>query len=300
MEKKDLVSIIVCSYNQGKYIKECLDSIKAQTYPNIQLIVADDASPDNSVQVFENWLSENNYPAITNFHQKNTGLATVLNECIELVEGKYVKIIAADDFLHPDSIQECVKKLESLGDDYGMVFSDTYAVDDNSNILPDIADYNKLGGVPPETFKKDLLIGNRIAALTVLMKKEALIKTGKYKSDLLIEDYYRWLKINALYSTAYVPRKLAYYRLHDSNISSARKERIDEECLYLQMIFDKKGDVKKIINHKIDQIYIKNKLSKFLLTQFKQYPYKNLKLKLAIKYSMSPKLYSFFSRKKEF
>ncbi|MET3535541.1 glycosyltransferase family 2 protein [Chryseobacterium limigenitum] len=296
MEKKDLVSIIVCSYNQGKYIKECLDSVKAQTYPNIQLIVADDASPDNSVQVFENWLSENNYPAITNFHQNNTGLATVLNECIELIEGKYVKIIAADDFLHPDSIQECVAKLESLGEDYGMVFSDTYAIDDNSNILPDIADYDKLGGVPPETFKKDLLIGNRIAALTVLMKKEALIKTGTYKSDLLIEDYYRWLKINALYSTAYVPRKLAYYRLHDSNISSARKERIDEECLYLQMLFDKKGDIKGIINYKIGKLYENNKLSDFLLNQFKEYPYKRRKLKLALQYKISAPLYKFLSK----
>ncbi|WP_164463267.1 glycosyltransferase family 2 protein [Chryseobacterium sp. G0201] len=296
MEKKDLVSIVVCSYNQGKYIKECLDSVKAQTYPNIQLIVADDASPDNSVQVFENWLSENNYPAITNFHQKNTGLATVLNECIELIEGKYVKIIAADDFLHPDSIQECVEKLESLGEDYGMVFSDTYAIDDNSNILPDIADYDKLGSVPPETFKKDLLIGNRIAALTVLMKKEALIKTGKYKSDLLIEDYYRWLKINALYSTAYVPRKLAYYRLHDSNISSARKERIDEECLYLQMIFDKNGDIKGIINYKIGKLYESNKLSDFLLTQFKEYPYKRRKLKLAVQYKIPAPLYKFLSK----
>jgi len=296
LKKKDLVSIVVCSYNQGKYIKECLDSVKAQTYPNIQLIVADDASPDNSVQVFQNWISENNYPAFTNFHQKNTGLATVLNECIKLIEGKYVKIIAADDFLHPDSIQECVEKLESLGEEYGMVFSDTYAIDNNSNILPDIADYDKLGGVPPETFKKDLLIGNRIAALTVLMKKEALIKNGKYKSDLLIEDYYRWLKINALYSTAYVPRKLAYYRLHDSNISSARKERIDEECLYLQMIFDKNGDIKGIINYKIGKLYESNKLSDFLLTQFKEYPYKRRKLKLAVQYKIPAPLYKFLSK----
>lgn len=296
MEKKDLVSIVVCSYNQGKYIKECLDSVKAQTYPNIQLIVADDASLDNSVQVFENWLLENNYPAITNFHQKNTGLATVLNECIELIEGKYVKFIAADDFLHPESIEECILKLESLDEKYGMVFTDTHAIDDNSNILPDIADYNKLGGVSPEVFKKELLLGNRIAALTVVMKKEALIKTGPYKADFIIEDYYRWLKINTLYHIAYIPRKLSYYRLHDLNISSAKKERIDEECLYLQMMFDKNGDMRRPINHKISKLYESNKLSDFLLNQFKQYPYKRRKLKLAIQYKISSKLYKFLSK----
>ena len=58
-----LVSIIVVSYNHSGYIKENLDSVKNQTYPNIQLIVADDASPDNSAEVFEQWLKDNNYPA---------------------------------------------------------------------------------------------------------------------------------------------------------------------------------------------------------------------------------------------
>lgn len=296
MEKKDLVSIIVCSYNQGKYIKECLDSIKVQTYPNIQLIVADDASQDNSVQVFENWLAENNYAASTNFHQKNTGLATVLNECIKLVEGKYVKIIAADDFLHPESIEECVAKLESLGEDYGMVYTDTYAINDQSNIIADIADYDTLGGIEPEIFKKELLLGNRIAALTVLMKKEALMKTGAYKADFIIEDYYRWLKISTLYHIAYVPRKLAYYRLHDSNISSSKKERIDEECLYLQMMFDKNGMLRRPINYKIGKLYESNKLSEFLLNQFKEYPYKRRKLKLAVQYKIPAQLYKFLNK----
>ena len=79
-----LVSIVVVSYNQGKYIKENLDSINSQTYDNIQLIVADDASKDTTVEVFDNWLLENNYSAEKNYHQKNTGLATILNECLKL------------------------------------------------------------------------------------------------------------------------------------------------------------------------------------------------------------------------
>ena len=61
MSTLPLVTIVVISYNQSKYIKENLDSIKAQTYLNIELIVADDASPDNSVEIFESWLKHNNY-----------------------------------------------------------------------------------------------------------------------------------------------------------------------------------------------------------------------------------------------
>ena len=140
--EKPLVSIVVVSYNHAHFLEENLNSIKAQTYPSIQLIVADDASKDNSIEVYENWLEKNNYPAIKNFHTKNTGLATTLNECIDLIEGKYVKFIAADDYLHPEAIEKCVNKLEELGNDYGMVFTDTWAINNKSEITKDIADYN--------------------------------------------------------------------------------------------------------------------------------------------------------------
>lgn len=58
-----LVTIVVVSYNHSKYIKENLNSVKHQTYKNIQLIVGDDASQDHSVKIFEQWLKENEYPA---------------------------------------------------------------------------------------------------------------------------------------------------------------------------------------------------------------------------------------------
>ena len=155
IQNKPLVTIVVISYNQGKYIRENLDSIKNQTYPNIELIVGDDASPDNSVEVFENWLKENNYPTTyKNYHTKNTGLATMLNECIEKANGKYIKLIAADDFLHPEAIEKCVEKLESLGEDYGMVFTDTFAINDHSNIISNIAENFAFGSNPIDNKNK--------------------------------------------------------------------------------------------------------------------------------------------------
>lgn len=132
-----LVSIIVVSYNHAKFIRENLDSIKAQTYSNIQLIVADDASSDNSIEIFDNWLFENSYSAVKNFHQKNTGFATILNECLKLATGKYLKIIAADDFLSKDSIRICVENLEKLGDEYAVYYGNMKVVDENSRQIED-------------------------------------------------------------------------------------------------------------------------------------------------------------------
>lgn len=296
--QQPLVSVIVVSYNHSKFIRENLDSIKSQTYPNIELIIADDASPDNSVEVFEAWLSENNYPAKKNFHKQNTGLATTLNECLEMVSGKYVKLIAADDYLHPESIEKCVKKLEELDEEYGMVFTDTYTIDNNSKIQKDFANFSEIGNVSPEQFSKDLISkGNRIAALTVLMKFEALKKTGKYDTKFIIEDYYRWLKINELYKIAYIDEKLTYYRLHDSNISKEKANRIEIETLILQITFDKTGIAKEKINNSLWNDFKNNKkIDKELISTYQTYPFRNKRLAFFLKYRFFYKIFSFISK----
>lgn len=292
-----LVSIVIVSYNQGKYIKENLDSIKAQTYPNIELIVADDASPDNSVEVFESWLTENNYSAKKNYHQQNTGLATVLNECIEFASGKYIKLIAADDFLHPEAIEKCVTKLEELGEEYGMVFTHTHTVNDNSSIIRDIADYDKLGNINPHIFRKELLKGNQIAALTVLMRTKVLKDTGKYDSQFIVEDYYRWLKIIEKYLITYIPEKLAYYRMHSENISKTKAKKIELETLQLQMIFDKKGIVKDRINWITRKYYFSGeKLPADYINTYNQYPFHTKRLYFAIKSKLPVSFYKFLNK----
>jgi len=135
------ISIICVSYNHSKYIIECLNSVKNQTYNNIELILADDASSDNSVEIFEKWLKENNFPVKKNFHTKNIGLVRTLNECIKLATGKYIKYLSCDDFLHPEFIEKGIKKLEELSDDYGMIFTDCYSINNSSEIVCDSASF---------------------------------------------------------------------------------------------------------------------------------------------------------------
>lgn len=297
MNNNPLVTIIVVSYKHSQYIRENLDSIKAQTYNNIQLIVADDASPDHSTAVMDAWLEEHQYPAEKNYHTVNTGLATVLNECIALAKGQYVKMIAADDFLHPEAIEKCVQHLENLGEDYGMVFTDTFAVDDASQIIQDIADYNTLGNVEPSYFKKELLKGNRIAALTVLIRYRVLKETGAYDNRFIVEDYYRWLKISEQYLIAYIPEKLAYYRQHDNNISKRKANRIEVEDLMLKLMFDKTGIAKDVINNKVYIIYMNHTQFGAELRQlYNHYPFRIKRLNIAIKYHLPVSLFRFISR----
>lgn len=271
-----LVSIIIISYNHSKYIVENLDSVKNQTYKNIELIVADDASQDNSVEVFDKWLQENNYPARKIYHQTNTGLAATLNECMELIRGEYVKFIAADDFLHPESIEKCVTKLESVGEDFGMVFTNMISVNEKSEPDAERFSVKDYSGFLPEHIRKTLLAGNCISAPSVLMRTEALKSTGKYDPNILTEDYDRWLRISEKYQIAYIPENLVYYRAHSSNISKAKAARIADEAFMLRMKSDKSGIIKREVDRHLAFLKYNNGLSAEVLQAYRNYTAKSV------------------------
>ncbi|AQX83615.1 glycosyltransferase [Elizabethkingia bruuniana] len=276
MNELPLVSIIVISYNQEAYIRENLDSIKSQSYANIELIVADDASEDNSRKIFEQWLTENNYVANRNFHSKNTGVVTILNECIEMATGEYIKIIAADDFLHENAIEKCISELENLGDDYGMIYTDAYTINEKSKIQADIMDCTALYNADSEKFYDLLVLRNRILALSVVMRTSVLVETGVYDDKFIVEDYCRWLKIAQLYKIAYIPEKLAFYRWHNSNVTILKADRIKKDDISLKIMFDRNGIARNVIrNYLIKERIQKNKIDTEILKSYNKYSYRN-------------------------
>lgn len=104
-----LVSIIIITYNSSRYVLETLESVKAQTWDNIQLIVSDDASKDNTVQVCTDWIEENRqrfYEAKIITVEKNTGIAANCNRGIQATTGEWVKLIAGDDALLDNCIAD--------------------------------------------------------------------------------------------------------------------------------------------------------------------------------------------------
>lgn len=293
-----LVSIVVISYNQRKYIKENLDSLKAQTHLNWELIVADDASQDGSAEEFKNWLKENQISAKEIYHQKNTGLATVLNEAIELCEGKYVKFIAADDYLHPECLEKSVKILEEKGDDYGMVFTDFYPVNDNGEHVDFPLYYEDKDFFNQDSsLKNDQLSKyNCIIAPTTLVKKTAILSTGKYDPRILLEDHHRWLMINENFKIHFINKKLAYYRVLPTSVTGTRHERMLEEDIYLRMKYDKNGFNKaQILDFILSRYRNRLNLPDFIINEYAQYPFRKKLLSFALK-NLHPTIYRYISK----
>jgi glycosyltransferase involved in cell wall biosynthesis len=109
IEQNPLVSVIVVTYNSSRYVLETLESIRVQTYKNIELIICDDSSTDETIQLCRDWISKNkdyfkNIELITS--DKNTGISANSNRGIMAANGAWLKLIAGDDLLEDNCILE--------------------------------------------------------------------------------------------------------------------------------------------------------------------------------------------------
>ena len=103
-DKKPLISVIITNYNYGKYISAAIDSVLNQSYKNIELIVIDDGSTDDSVEIIESY--KNKYPEIVIVYRKNKGVVYTRNEALSLVKGEFFIFVDADDTIPKKFISE--------------------------------------------------------------------------------------------------------------------------------------------------------------------------------------------------
>lgn len=153
-----LVSICVITYNSSETVIETLESIYNQTYRNIELIVSDDCSSDNTVEVVKNWLDEKRsrfQTAKIITVEKNTGVTGNVNRAVKKAKGKYVKDIAGDDILLNDYTEKCVSYLEK-NPEMDVLFTDVkFFSTDNSKVHENsIIDYNFFNKNAEEQFSQ--------------------------------------------------------------------------------------------------------------------------------------------------
>ena len=112
---KSLVSVIVPVYNAKKYIDRCLESIVNQTYTQLQIILVNDGSTDNSAQLCEAWAQKDS--RIKVLHKENGGAGYARNFALEYVSGDYVCFVDSDDFIDVTTIEKCMRRIELEGTD---------------------------------------------------------------------------------------------------------------------------------------------------------------------------------------
>lgn len=210
-----LVTAWVGCYNHARFVIEALESVRLQTYSHIQLIIWDDCSKDNSVELIRNWIQQHQIECTFLPHTANLGLCKSLNEAISLSQGKYCCVLAADDLWLPDRIARQVQLMENAADDVAMIYSDAIQINEQGQSLPKMfIEANRPFSAPPEGFLFDVLFeGNFIPAMTTMIRRECFNHVGGYDEDLCFEDLDMWLRLSRRYKFIFDRTPGAKYRI---------------------------------------------------------------------------------------
>jgi len=219
MSKKPCVSVFVASYNNASFIRQSLESVRLQSYDNIELIIIDDASSDNSVQVINNWISETNYNCKFIINETNKGVCGVSNIFLDNVTGDYISWLASDDIMMPEKLQRQIDVFNGSPVDVGVVYSDAYIINENGKryFSKFIQWHRQFVDIPEGFIMLELLLGNFIPVMTALFKKECFDNCGRYDEQLIYEDYDMFLRISRKYKFVFSDYKAAEYRMHSNN-----------------------------------------------------------------------------------
>lgn len=213
-QSADVTVIAVC-YNHERFVTECLESIKAQSHQNFELIVVDDRSTDNSPELIAAWM-EANYPQGKYLrHKENIGLCKSINEALAISSGKYVNLIATDDVWLPHKIERQLAAIKLLPETTAVLYSDAMQMDEMGTTLHQSFLEAHLPAKHPPSGKifPALADGNFVPAMAAIIRRDAITKIGGYDEELSYEDYDMWLRLADVYDFEYLPDVVARYRI---------------------------------------------------------------------------------------
>lgn len=245
-ELNPLITVIVPSYNHRRYITECLNSIKNQTYHNFQWIVVDDGSKDGSQDFLKEKQEEYGYEL---YLQKNKGVSATLTDMIKNhAKGKYIACCASDDKWLPEKLQIQIDYMENHPE-CAMCFGRTYSMDENSRITGEDNEFVRYyrGG---KVFD-DIITQRFHPPVNYMIRRDVLAAIGFFPQGVIAEDFYMNCKISHDYELGYIPRFLGYYRIaplqkkrdpllmlksHEETILHFKEESIFNKALLLHQV----------------------------------------------------------------
>ena len=219
--KKPLVSVIIPVYNGEGVIQKTIESILNQSYKNIEVIIADDASTDNSRKIIELYKQKDDRVKAL-FFEKNNNICYGGNSCVQQAKGKYIAVAGHDDVWNKDKLQKQVMFLEEHPM-YGACFTWADIIDENDvvNNIEWIGLYHRFISNNRDAnrwLRKLFFQGNFFCAPSACIRKTVIDKVGFYRYGLVqLQDYYLWLRVLLETPVYILQEKLTLYRRFHSN-----------------------------------------------------------------------------------
>lgn len=224
-----LIEVCLASYNGGEYIEEFLTSLCGQTFKDFHVIVSDDGSTDNTLDIIERFTEILNITIISNKEAHPLGPAKNFMYLLEKASGTYLMLADQDDVWHNEKISshlDMMRKIEQK-DSFtpGLVFSDYSLADKNLDVLS-LSGLSKIGGVSISKMLNSFEYTNYIPGCTMMINRRLVDLAINYqdKDHILMHDW--WLTLIAKYNGGrfgYIKKPLVMYRQHPNNVVGASK-----------------------------------------------------------------------------
>ncbi|OGX08664.1 MAG: hypothetical protein A2Z88_10335 [Omnitrophica WOR_2 bacterium GWA2_47_8] len=209
MKEQPLVSAIIPTFNRAKLVCETIDSVLAQTYPNIEIIVVDDGSSDNTEEVLKKYGNKVRY-----LKQDNKGNSAARNYGFKVSRGEYIGFLDDDDLWLPSKIEEEVKFLQDHSD-LGFVYCGTYLIDLEGKITGQRTIWEEEDATFARLYRGNIIISPSIS----LIRRDCLKDVGYYDEGLYqSSDYDMWIRLARKYKFVYLDKILAKYRVHEKSL----------------------------------------------------------------------------------
>jgi len=217
------VSVIIPAYNKAEYTRRTVESVLTQDYPDIEIIVVDDGSTDNTASVMATYGNRINYVL-----KANGGACSARNEGIRRATGKYVTFLDCDDLFCPQKIKKCVAYLET-NPQFGFVYTAAYFIDEDDAITGTYCHPRSREGKIVE----NLILGNFICNSTVVVRKSVLQQVGLFDEAFFTPaDWDMWLRLSEITQAGFLREPLTKYRVVDNyTINHLQQARQEQLCL---------------------------------------------------------------------
>jgi glycosyltransferase involved in cell wall biosynthesis len=231
MKTTPRISVIIPSYNRGHLILQALKSVSDQTYTNLEIIVVDDGSNDNTTHV----VSKYNDPRVVYIkHDNNMGLPSARNTGIKASSGNIIAFLDTDDLWLEHKLEEHINIFDSKRDTY-VVYSGSYRYQNRKKTyIPSKFIHPKQGDL-----LKRLLAGNFVPAISVCIKRECFDKVGLFDPTLLsFEDWDMWIRLAKEYKFHYIPSPLNLIYFTEDSLTAQVTNFLSAEKTLLKKHYD--------------------------------------------------------------
>lgn len=202
-------SVIIPAYNAAEHIRETLDSVFAQTFQDFEVVVVDDGSADQTVDILKSYGDRIRWTV-----QKHQGQAYAINRAIGMAKGQYLAYFDADDIMMPTKLEVQVRYLEEHPEVDLVYTADTYVTPSRLKRLRRVSN-------PLDYFF--LLQFCFILRITVMHRRSCLDKVGLFKEEITgSDDWDMWVRMSEQCEMRYIDQVLSTYRIHGANISRTR------------------------------------------------------------------------------